>query len=182
MREIAELRPGPHQFIVLPGEPFGKEAAEFIDATLRSRRHESRRPYGVATRVISWDLHETPSQKVMADRFHILPSEGAVIIEGIYAPSYPVASGNYGSSGKLLFEKIVAEQQSGTITIEYQSELHGQPTIQKLDITSYGQLHLHGHNSDEGDIQKPPDSQNSFVEDQSVVDPGYDSSGKEIIP
>lgn len=178
--QLAETRPGPHELVIVPGEPLGRKSKNFLNATLGTKGHTSYDAYGLEFELTTWVLRPTNSQKPMIEIFHIIPQEGAIIMEGSNVPSsYPINPDIAGSSGKLLFTQLIAESMSGTIKIEYQTQTHGEPTRQKLDFTRYGQLTL--HKQDEAVSQEPKPIFHS-IEGQSVVIPGYDTSESEIDP
>lgn len=178
--EFTELRPGPHELVIVPGKPLGRKSRDFLNATLGTKGQATHEAYGVAVEMTSWHLQPMHSQKPMIERFHILPREGAVIIEGPDVPSsYPISPDAYGSSGRLSFTHLVAETMSGTIKIEYQTEIHGEPIRRKLDFTRHGQLTLQRQDTE---LPEEPKPVLHIIEGKSVVIPGYDTAGPEIDP
>jgi len=140
--ETRELQPGPIRHMHAANQPFGNEFTESLNVAFRGRALETRSSYGVPQRRLTWQIGKSSYGGPRVQTVHILPKENKVIYEGDL-PSYPLPPTGHSTSGCLLFERLVVEEQSGTLSIQFSAEEHGKKVSQILDINRSGQLHFH---------------------------------------
>ena len=175
--ETNESQPGPRWHVYIADQPFGKKTAESINATFRVRGVETRNTYGLQLRRFSWKFGESSSPGPKVHAVHILPEDNKLVYEGDM-PSYPLPPTGHSTSGSLRFDRIIAEEQSGTLSIQFTTEEHGKNVSQILDINRSGQIHMHEPSTDKAN--HPQQFPICVSDNQQGNDPGY--TEKEIMP